>query len=312
VDIEGAIEPDRFVFLHGHYDSWEVGVGDNGTGNACMLEVARVLWQMRGKLRRSVRIARWPGHSTGRHGGSTWYLNAHAADFAKRCIVQMNCDSPGCRLATDYSAITMMPETVEAVTALVERVTGQKPAPKRPNRSSDYTFYNIGISGAFMASSMMPGVEVEKQRLASRRGLRRQHCVAYRGRHMEVADRGVLSKDIALYLEAVLSFANAAALPFDFRAAVNEISGVVDAYVRAAGHRLDLGPVARALEELGGKVAAFHKSVAEGKIPSRTANEAMRELSRALVPLNYARDGPYEQDPPVTLPPVPLLSVAAI
>ena len=47
VHIEGATEPDRFVFLHGHYDSWEVGVGDNGTGNACMLEIARVLWKNR-------------------------------------------------------------------------------------------------------------------------------------------------------------------------------------------------------------------------------------------------------------------------
>ena len=36
----------------------------------------------------------------------------------------------------------------------------------------------------------------------------------------------------------------------------------------------------------------------------------MRELSRALVPLNYARGGPHEQDPAVTLPPVPLLSIA--
>jgi len=137
VHIDGAIEPDRFVLLHGHYDSWQVGVGDNATGNACMLEVARVLWQMRSKLRRSVRLAWWPGHSTGRYGGSTWYLDAHAAEFAKRCVMQMNCDSPGCRWATDYSAITMMPETVEVVTALVEQVTGQKPVPKRPNRSSD-------------------------------------------------------------------------------------------------------------------------------------------------------------------------------
>jgi hypothetical protein len=309
--IDGAIEPDRFVFLHGHYDSWQVGVGDNGTGNACMLEVARVLWQMRSKLRRSVRIAWWPGHSTGRYGGSTWYLDAHAADFAKRCIIQMNCDSPGCRWATDYSAITMMPETVEAVTALVERVTGQKPAPKRPNRSSDYTFYNIGISGAFMASSMMPGVEVEKRGWHRVGGCGGNIAWHTEDDTMEIADRGVLCKDIALYLEAVLTFANADVLPFDFRVAVKEISAAVDAYAKAAGHRLDLRPVARALEELAGKVGAFHQSVAERKIASRAANEAMRELSRALVPLNYARGGPYEQDPAVTLPPVPLSSSAA-
>src|SRR5215831_4484322 len=311
VHIDGAVEPDRFVFLHGHYDSWQVGVGDNGTGNACMLEVARLLWQMRSKLRRSVRLAWWPAHSTGRYGGSTWYLDAHAADFAKRCVMQMNCDSPGCRWATEYSSITMMPETVAAVSALVERVTGQTPVPKRPNRSSDYTFYNIGISGAFMASSMMPAVEVEKRGWHRVGGCGGNIAWHTEDDTMEIADKGVLAKDIALYLEAVITFANAEVLPFDFHATVKEISGVVDAYARAAGHRLDLGSVARALEELAGKVGAFHQSVAARKIASHTANEAMRELSRALVPLNYARGGPYEQDPAVTLPPVPLLSIAA-
>ena len=311
VQIDGAIEPDRFVLLHGHYDSWQVGVGDNGTGNACMLEVARVLWRNRGKLRRSVRLAWWPGHSTGRYGGSTWYLDAHAADFAKRCVMQMNCDSPGCRWATDYSALTMMPETVAAVTALVARVRGQTPRPKRPNRSSDYTFYNIGISGAFMASSMMPAAEVD------RRGWHRVGgCGGNIAWHTEddtldIADKGVLAKDIALYLEAVLTFANAEVLPFDFRTAVGEIATVVDGYVKAAAGALDLGPVSSSLAALAGKIDAFHAAVATGNIAPRVANEAMRELSRALVPLNYARGGPFVQDPAVTLPPVPLLSIAA-
>ena len=47
VEIPGAIEPDKFVLLHGHYDSWEVGVGDNATGNATLLELARVFWKHR-------------------------------------------------------------------------------------------------------------------------------------------------------------------------------------------------------------------------------------------------------------------------
>jgi N-acetylated-alpha-linked acidic dipeptidase len=310
VHIDGATEPDRFVFLHGHYDSWQVGVGDNGTGNACMLEVARVLWQRRSSLRRSVRLAWWPAHSTGRYGGSTWYLDAHAVDFAKRCVIQMNCDSPGCRWATDYSAITMMPETVAAVTALVERATGQTPKPKRPNRSSDYTFYNVGISGAFMASSMMPATEVEKRGWHRVGGCGGNIAWHTEDDTMEIADKDVLAKDIALYLEAVLTFANAEVLPFDFHATVKELAKAVDGYVKAASGRLDLSPVSRSLNELAGKIETFQKSVDQGKIAPRVANETMRELSRALVPLNYARGGPYEQDPAVTLPPVPLLSIA--
>jgi N-acetylated-alpha-linked acidic dipeptidase len=311
VHIDGTIEPDRFVFLHGHYDSWQVGVGDNGTGNACLLEVARVLWQVRSKLRRSVRLAWWPAHSTGRYGGSTWYLDAHAADFAKRCVLQMNCDSPGCRWATDYSAITMMAETVAAVTALVERVTGQTPKPKRPNRSSDYSFYNIGVSGAFMASSMMPAAEVDKRGWHRVGGCGGNIAWHTEDDTMEIADKSVLARDIALYLEATLSFANAEVLPFDFRATLKELTRVVDGYVAAAGKWLDLTPVSRSLGELTRKVEAFHRAVDAKDITPSAANQAMLELSRALVPLSYARGGRYEQDPAVTLPPVPLLSIAA-
>ena len=47
-EIPGATVPDEFVLLHGHLDSWHVGVGDNATGDATMLELARVFWQAPG------------------------------------------------------------------------------------------------------------------------------------------------------------------------------------------------------------------------------------------------------------------------
>ena len=100
VTIPGAVEPEKFVLVHGHYDSWEVGVGDNATGDATLLEMARVLWKNRAGLRRSVKLAWWPGHSTGRYAGSTWYTDAFALDLDRNCIAQINCDSPGCRWAT--------------------------------------------------------------------------------------------------------------------------------------------------------------------------------------------------------------------
>ncbi|MBC7634479.1 MAG: M28 family peptidase, partial [Acetobacteraceae bacterium] len=79
--IPGNIEPDKFVLVHGHYDSWDVGVGDNATGDATLLELSRVLWANRDGLRRSVKLAWWPGHSTGRYAGSTWFTDAFAMDL---------------------------------------------------------------------------------------------------------------------------------------------------------------------------------------------------------------------------------------
>jgi hypothetical protein len=75
VEIKGSEEPEKYVLLHGHLDSWDVGVGDNAVGDAALLEIARVLWLHRSQLKRSVRIAWWPGHSTGRYAGSTWFAN---------------------------------------------------------------------------------------------------------------------------------------------------------------------------------------------------------------------------------------------
>jgi Zn-dependent M28 family amino/carboxypeptidase len=156
VDIPGAVEPQRFVLLHGHYDSWDVGVGDNATGDATMLELARVLWARRGELRRSVRIAWWPGHSTGRYAGSTWFADAFAIDLDENCVAQIDCDSPGCRWATSYHQTTCMTEARPHVARAIEDVTGQKPKFKRPNQAGDYSFNNIGLSSYYMLSSTMP------------------------------------------------------------------------------------------------------------------------------------------------------------
>lgn len=51
-EIEGREELERFMLVHGHMDSWYLGITDNCTGNAACLELARLLWKQRDRLRR--------------------------------------------------------------------------------------------------------------------------------------------------------------------------------------------------------------------------------------------------------------------
>jgi len=62
-EIEGKADPDNddFLLLHGHYDSWYVGITDNATGDAGMLEAARVFDEHSDELERNLRVAWWPG-----------------------------------------------------------------------------------------------------------------------------------------------------------------------------------------------------------------------------------------------------------
>ena len=242
VEIRGSSEPERFVLLHGHYDSWDVGVGDNATGDAAMLEIARVLWQHRDRLERSVRIAWWPGHSTGRFAGSTWYADEFALDLARNCLAHLNCDSPGCRDATDYIMIPWMAENAGFVRGVVRDAAGKDADGKRPSQSSDFSFNNLGITGFFSSSSRIPKKEIE------RRGY---YYVMGNGGNLEwhtdddqmpVADRDILLTDIKVYLLAAFRLANAPLLPWDWRALLAEFDRTLADYAKAAGARFDLAP----------------------------------------------------------------------
>ncbi len=310
VEIPGAKRPDQFVLLHGHYDSWDVGVGDNGTGNACMLEIARVLWANRDRLDRSVRMAWWAGHSTGRYGGSAWFADTFAQDLAENCVIQMNCDSPGCRWATSYSSISLTSETEAAVKAVVMAATGQETTGKRPQRNSDYAFNNIGISSAFMASSMMPPKALEEHGYYRVGGCGGNIAWHTEDDTLEIADQTVLLKDIELYTTAVLQFANAEILPFDWHATTREFSTTIDRYQSAAGNCLDLSPAQEAVAALDAALETFYARIDAGSIDADTANDAIRDLARILVPINYTRLPRFRHDPALNVPPLPALAVA--
>ena len=152
-----------FILLHGHYDSWDVGVGDNATGDATMLEIARLLQENKSKLNRSVKIVWWPGHSTGRYAGSTWYADNFGIELSNNCVAQINCDSPGCRWADTFDHLSVMTEAEDYVHKIIKGVANITPVCERPHRAGDYSFNNIGISSFFMLSSTMtPELRKEK------------------------------------------------------------------------------------------------------------------------------------------------------
>lgn len=310
VEIKGTAEPDKFVLLHGHYDSWDVGVGDNATGDATMVEIARVLWKHRASLRRTVRIAWWPGHSTGRYAGSTWYADRFAIDLDENCVAQVNCDSPGCRWATEFKDVSWMSETERYVQGVIKEVCGLDSHGERPHRAGDYSFNNIGISSFFMLSSTMPDDLRAQKGYYAVGGCGGNIAWHTENDTLEIADKEILLRDIKVYLGSILGVANAEILPFDWRATVEEFSQTLARYETAAGKAFDFSEAQSTLKTLQAALDGFYGKVASGTIEPAKANDVIMRLARILVPINFTVTARFRHDPATPVPPLPTLAVA--
>jgi hypothetical protein len=313
-EIPGAKLDDEYVLLHGHLDSWHEGVGDNATGDATMLELARAFHEKRDSLARGVKIAWWSGHSHGRYAGSTWYADAFAIELAKGCVAQINCDSPGCRWADTFNELTAMPETFAFVDTTIREVTGITPKPERPVRAGDYSFNHIGITSFYMLSSTMSQEARDEKGYYPVGG-----CGANIQWHTEddlmpVADEANLLRDIKMYAASVLRVANAPALPYDWRAVTAEFRDTLAKYQKAAGAEFDFSPAVSAVDALDAALASFYTAIpaatSADDADARRFNRVQRQLARILVPVNYSRVEAFKHDPALEVPALPDLEPA--
>jgi len=312
-EIRGAIEPERFVLVHGHIDSWHAGIGDNATGDATLLELARVLGQHRHLLARSVRIAWWSGHSHGRYAGSTWYAEAFANDLLRNCICHVNCDSPGCRDATVYEEVYWMAEVEDFARQAVRDVTGLAAEGRRPLRAGDVSFNNLGISTFFMLSSTMPvGVREAKGSypVGGCGGNIEWHTEADT---IEVADRENLLRDMRLYAGGVFRAAQLPVHPLDFRRTLDQLSQALAGHRQQLQSLVDLDPLMKLTAQVRESLEPFYAAAAEtdSVVSARPYNDALLRIGRELVPVLYTRAGRFRQDPALDQPLLPDVAAAA-
>lgn len=315
-DIPGTDLAEEFVLFHGHLDSWHVGVGDNATGDATLLEMARIFHQHRDRLRRSLRVAWWSGHSHGRYAGSTWYADTFAFDLMANCVAHVNCDSPGCRWATVYENMAWMSEAEEFCKHTIRDVSDQDSSGGgHVLRAGDCSFNNLGITTYFMLSSTMPDPLREEKGYYSVGGCGGNIAWHTEDDTLEIADRDNLLRDMQVYAAILLRSLNAPIAPFNYRATVDELRSAVNRYQTAAGDRFDFTPTFTELDELRASLDHLYQRMAalgdnSARDELRQANAGQRALARILVSLCYTRDGRFRQDPASAIPTLPDLAAA--
>jgi N-acetylated-alpha-linked acidic dipeptidase len=300
--IPGA-ESDDFLLVGAHIDSWYEGITDNATGDASLLEMARVLAGDKDKLRCGVRFCWWPGHSTGRYSGSTWYVDNYFSYLRDHALGYLNIDSPGVRGAEIWDCRYNMGEIEHITSAVVRELSGQEPNIRRPLRAGDQSFLGVGLPsmGAFR---MLPVDHPERAAVGGCGGGYWWHSPEDT---IDKADANVLAADTEVYVTMTLRMCTPEVLPYQFERSAQDFLDYSSEYQSEAGDHFDFSEVVEA--------AAAFKAAAR-KLDSAPVSDAtvrhngLRRLTRIINPVLFTISGPYEMDPALQLPVLPGLAPA--
>ena len=292
---------EQFVLVGAHYCSWEFGITDNATGDACLLEVARILEANKDRMDRSVRLCWWPGHSHGRYSGSTWYADNFFFDLAQNCVAYHNIDSPGVRDATHYVARHTTAEIEEFCTDLIESLTGQDDAPvHRPSRAADQSFLANGVP-AFSTYPFLPEEHPERKPWTG--GCANAWWWHSSADTLDKASVEILTLDTRISATGIARLANARVLPLNPQRSAEEVLRYAEKFAKDTAGHLDASRFlaqARELHTEAGRLARTAANARDGEVSQEglaRINDALMRYSRIVMPLVYSKGGRYTHDP---------------
>ncbi|HEX5163781.1 MAG TPA: M28 family peptidase [Thermomicrobiales bacterium] len=311
-------DDDSFVLFSGHVDSWYYGAMDNGTANATMIEVARVLAGHRDEMKRGLRLAFWSGHSHARYAGSAWYADNHWQELHDHCVAHINVDSVGGNGATILSQGNSMAELREFVSDAIEPVAGQRLDPRRYGRSGDQSFWGHGIPAALMSLSEQPPENADPVLLALHHQISGGASKAgglgswwhTPEDTVDKIDPAFLERDAQIYTLLLHRLCTTSILPLDYSAVLDELRQNL-AGLAATSRGFELAPVHAQISALASALDRLRDAGSRaGEGGAAVINDALMAVGRALIPVDYTASGMFDHDLAVPTRPLPGLAAA--
>ena len=130
--LDGHLEPDRYVIVGNHRDSWGFGAMDASSGGAAILESVKTFGELHRKTgwrpRRTLVFASWSGEELGLIGSTEWVEELRAL-LAAEAVAYLNVDTcvSGPMVKSDAS-----PSLMQALRDATKRVPAHQVAEDRP------------------------------------------------------------------------------------------------------------------------------------------------------------------------------------
>ena len=310
--IQGSTDPENYLLLSNHVDGWIYGAMDNGSANAALMEVVRILNAHKDQLKRSIKIAFWSGHSHGRYAGSTWYCDTHFEDLYEHCFLHINADSLGAIGSDILTEANCMAETKGIAAPVIAAIANQDYNGSRYGRAGDQSFWGTGTPSLFMGLSEQPiGEGTAAKSFALLMGNGKTGGFGWWWHSMEDTidkiDPVRLVRDCKIYLICVYRACGLDYIPIDQHAAAVDIETILQTYASQTSGHIDFNLVLSRAKELVNITGMIE--VNKEKLGAVAYNDYVMEMSRVLVPLNYVEGSIFEHDLAVRGKDIPILTV---
>jgi hypothetical protein len=291
----------EFAIVGGHMDAWYgQAATDNAAGNACFIELARVLQRFAGETRRGLVVGCWVGHETGTMIGSSVFVDRFWDDLRANAVAYLMIDQPGLVGASVWESRADI-ELQPFHTAVEQRLLPGWPLDAgRLVKTGDTSFFGIGIP-TIASRGAYTHAEIAAMGDASLGWW--HHTDA---NTLERLDPDLLGLHLKVYAAYLWGLMTSPVLPARFAPLLSRFADRLEA-LRASPSPLDLdGPAdacqaalaaARALDQAADQHQANALRGAGSAEAEAILNEALKELSRVLVPLGGSVVGPYGHDP---------------
>lgn len=293
---EHSPERQRFVIVSGHLDSWNPGVTDNITGNAAMMEIARMLALKQRDLRRSVVFCFWNGHEVAEAAGSTYFVDAMWERIHTDAVAYLNLDSLGMKGTSEFH-IDASPELIEFSEALARKVMDET-LPIRSthlSRIGDQSFFGVGVS-AVTGRHGYDGATVDQYHGATLGWYNHtEHDT------LDVVDECILARDVQYWARCVEELATRPVLPQRFLPRVDDLRQRFQAMLAGKRDPAELAMILPLIDRLRVQVEGLDHALvrleSDGDEEARApCNALCLRLARLLTFISSSTSGKYGQD----------------
>lgn len=313
-DLKVNKDTDRYILFNGHVDAWHKGATDNGTSNAAILEIARILKSFEDHLNVNIRFVWWSGHSNGRYSGSNWYADYNWQDIHENAIVNVNIDAIGAKGATSYRHIESSAQCYKLGFDVIKNLTSQEPKYARIQRNGDQSFWGHGVPSLFEILSLQPESTQGKSTFVP--GLPWYwHTVKD---EFEQVGEEELKQDTMIYLSSILAFAAKPVFPFSYENLGSEMLSNIDDCQAIAKESFDLSLIKNQIIRMKDLFIELDNEIARVNNMDNLSNNDLcyalllnnylMELNRIVIPVHYCKSTPFEVDLALPVKPFPGLT----